>query len=185
MRFLPTEIAGAFIVELEPRADDRGFFARAFSVTEFAAHGLEFGVRNANTTHTRTRGTLRGLHYQLPPAAEDKLIRCTRGAVYSVLVDLRPGSPTRFQHIGVELTAENRLALLIPGLCAAGALTLADDTETFYLVTADYSPELERGVRYDDPALGIEWPIPVTTISEKDRSWPDIDLNAIDMEDAK
>lgn len=176
MRFVPTAIEGAFIVELEPHGDDRGFFARAYSVTEFAEQGIDFSVRNANTTYTAARGTLRGLHYQLAPAAEDKFIRCTRGAVYSVLVDMRPGSPTRLQHVGVELSRENRRALLIPGLCAAGALTLTDDAETFYLVSADYSPELERGVRYDDPALAIDWPIAVTSISDKDRSWRDIDL---------
>lgn len=175
MKFIPTEIDGAFIVELEPHGDDRGFFARAYSVTEFAERGIDFPVRNANTTYTAVRGTLRGLHYQLPPAAEDKFIRCTRGAVYSVLVDVRPESPTRLQHVGVELSRENRRALLIPGMCAAGALTLTDDAETFYLVSADYAPDLERGIRFDDPALAIEWPIEVTSVSDKDRSWRDID----------
>lgn len=179
MRFVPTPIDGAFIVELEQHGDDRGFFARAYSVTEFAEHGIDFSVRNANTTYTATRGTLRGLHYQLPPAAEDKFIRCTRGGVYSVLVDMRPGSPTRLQHFGVELSRENRRALFIPGLCAAGALSLTDDAETFYLVSADYSPDLERGIRYDDPALSIDWPIPVASVSEKDRSWKDIDVEEV------
>ena len=176
MKFIPTEIDGAFIVELEPHADERGFFARAFSIAEFAQHGIDFAVRNANTTYTSGRGTLRGLHYQLDPAAEDKLIRCTRGAVFSVLVDLRPGSVTRLRYVGVELSAENRRAVLIPGMCAAGALTLTDDAETFYLVSADYTPELERGIRFDDPAVGIDWPIPVTTVSDKDRAWEDIDV---------
>lgn len=174
MRFVPIQIAGGYVVELEPHGDERGFFARAFSVSEFAANGIDFAVRNANTTYTAARGTMRGLHYQVPPAAEDKLIRCTRGAVYSVMVDMRPDSPTRLQHVGVELTAENRRALLIPAMCAAGALTLVDDTETFYLVSADYAPEYERGIRFDDPVLGIEWPIPVTTVSAKDRAWNDI-----------
>ena len=174
MRFVPTAVPGAYIVELEPHQDERGFFARAFSTKEFSDNGIDFVVRNANTTYSAARGTLRGLHYQLPPAAEDKLIRCTKGAVYSVLVDMRSDSPTRLQHVGVELTAENRRALFIPGMCAAGALTLVDDTETFYLVSADHAPGRERGVRYDDPAVGIAWPIPVTTISAKDRAWSDL-----------
>lgn len=175
MRFVPLDIDGAYSVELEPREDERGFFARAFSASEFREQGIDFQVQNANTTYTEHRGTLRGLHYQLPPAAEDKLIRCTRGAVFSVLVDMRPASPTRLRHVGIELSAENRRALLIPGMCAAGALSLTDRAETFYLVSADYSPELERGLRFDDPVIGIDWPIPVTIVSDKDRAWPDIE----------
>jgi dTDP-4-dehydrorhamnose 3,5-epimerase len=178
MRFESTVIEGAYVVDLEPHEDHRGFFARAFSLSEFQEHGIEFVVRNANTTYTARRGTLRGLHYQVPPADETKLIRCIRGAVYSAFVDMRAGSSTRLRSFGVELSAENRRALLIPGMCAAGALSLTDHAETFYLVSADHAPELERGVRYDDPAIGIDWPVPVSTISDKDRSWPNIETGA-------
>jgi dTDP-4-dehydrorhamnose 3,5-epimerase len=175
MRFVATALPGAFVVELEPHRDDRGFFARAFSDQEFADVGIEMRVRNANATYTARRGTIRGLHYQLDPGAEQKLIRCTRGGVFSVIVDLRPGSATYLEHLGVELTADNRRALYIPEMCAAGALSLTDDAETFYLVSAHHRPDLERGIRYDDPALGITWPIPVEIVSDKDRSWPDFE----------
>jgi dTDP-4-dehydrorhamnose 3,5-epimerase len=178
MRFVPTSVSGAFVVELEPHGDERGFFARAFSDQEFADVGIEMKVRNANATYTARRGTIRGLHYQLAPAAEQKLIRCIRGGVFSVIVDLRPGSPTFLEHLGVELTAENRRALYIPEMCAAGALSLTDDAETFYLVSAYHRPDLERGIRYDDPVVAITWPIPVETVSDKDRSWPDFEATA-------
>lgn len=174
MKFLETEIEGVLVVDLEPREDERGFFARAFSDDEFSAAGIDMTVRNANATYTRSKGTLRGLHYQLPPGGEQKLIRCTRGAVYSVAVDMRIGSPTHLHHVGVELSASNRRAIYIPEMCAAGALTLTDDAETFYLVSSPHRPDLERGVRFDDPAIGIGWPVPVSVVSAKDRAWPDL-----------
>lgn len=176
LKFASTSIAGVCVVELEPHSDQRGYFARAFSDEEFRTAGLEMTVRNANTTYTRHKGTIRGLHYQLPPAGESKLIRCTRGAIFSVAVDVRADSPTFLHHVGVELTAENRLALFIPEMCAAGALSLTDDAETFYLVSAYHDRDLERGIRYDDPAVRIKWPIAITTVSEKDRSWSLLDV---------
>lgn len=172
MRFRETPVAGAYIVELEPREDDRGFFARAFSDEEFAAAGIDVAVRMANMTFTRHAGTVRGMHYQVPPAGEAKFIRCVRGAAFSAIVDMRPTSPTYRAWTGVELTAANRLALYIPPVCAAGAQALADDTEMFYLVSTAYSPEHERGLRFDDPAIGIRWPRPATHVSDKDRAWP-------------
>lgn len=171
MKFHDTAIAGAHVVELEPFIDDRGYFARAYSVEEFAAHGIDLSVVHANTTFTRQKGTIRGLHYQVPPATEAKLIRCIRGAIYQVAVDLRPDSPTYLAHVGVEINTTNRLALYIPGLCAAGAQAMTDDAESFYLVGAAHSPAHERGVRFDDPAFGIRWPVPVTALSSKDSAW--------------
>jgi dTDP-4-dehydrorhamnose 3,5-epimerase len=175
MRFVETELAGAFVVELEPRGDDRGFFARTFDAKLFEQHGMNPFIAQANTSLTRTKGSIRGMHYQLPPAAETKFIRATRGGVYDVIVDLRPDSPTYMTHIGVELTAENRRSLYVPGMFAHGFQTLADDTEVNYLVSEFYTPGQERGLRHDDPALGIEWPLPVTVVSEKDQSWPLLD----------
>lgn len=172
MRFTETPVAGAYIVGLEPREDERGFFARAFSDDEFTAAGVHLSVRMANMTYTRHAGTIRGMHYQVPPAGEAKFIRCVRGAAFSAIVDMRPESPTYRAWTGVELTAQNRLALYIPPSCAAGAQALADDTEMFYLVSAAYSPEHERGLRFDDPAIGIRWPRPATNVSDKDRAWP-------------
>jgi dTDP-4-dehydrorhamnose 3,5-epimerase len=170
--FTETKLKGAWLIDVEPRQDARGFFARSFCQTELAAHGLEFHVVQANVAMTLREGTVRGLHYQVPPAAEVKLMRCTRGAIYDVIVDLRSDSPTCRQHFGVELSAENRRSLLVPGGFAHGYQTLTDDAEVTYLVTEFYSPECERGLRYDDPALGIRWPLPVKEISSKDLSWP-------------
>jgi len=172
VRFEPTAVDGAYLVELEPRDDDRGFFARAWSEAEFATAGIEMTVRAANMTYTRQRGTVRGLHYQVGPADEAKFIRCIRGAAFSAIVDMRPGSPTFRAWTGVELTAADRRALYIPAQCAAGAQALADDTEMFYLVSGAYSPEHERGVRYDDPSIGISWPLPAINVTDKDHGWP-------------
>lgn len=172
MRFTETEIPGAYIIDLEPRADDRGFFARAFCEREFAEHGLTLDVRQINTSFNRRRGTVRGFHYQDERAPEAKLVRCIAGAIYDVLVDMRPNSPTYLRHVGVELSAANRRQLLIPRLCAAGYQTLADDTEVTYQVSEFYTPEAERGMRHDDPVLGISWPLPVTELSPKDAAWP-------------
>jgi dTDP-4-dehydrorhamnose 3,5-epimerase len=172
MRFTETELKGAFILDLEPRSDDRGFFARTFCVEEFRAHGLCARVLQCNLSFNHTRGTLRGMHYQVLPAAEVKIVRCTRGAVYDVIIDLRPGSPTYGSHIGVELTAENRRTLYVPEMFGHGYQTLTDDTEVIYQVSEMYTPGSERGLRYDDPAFEISWPLPVSVISEKDAAWP-------------
>ncbi|HWT25905.1 MAG TPA: dTDP-4-dehydrorhamnose 3,5-epimerase [Solirubrobacteraceae bacterium] len=172
MRFTETDLPGAFVVEIEPRHDERGFFARTFDARLLEEHGMNPFVAQRNTSVTRRTGAIRGMHYQLPPAAETKFIRCVRGAIRDVIVDLREDSPTYMRHIGVDLTEENRRALYVPALFAHGFQTLADDTEVDYLVSEYYTPGVERGLRHDDPALGIEWPLPVTVVSDKDRAWP-------------
>lgn len=177
MRFTPAPIDGALIVDLEPIGDERGFFARAFCRREFEQAGVDpavtrsFGVQ-CNVSTNRRAGTLRGMHYQDASAPEPKLVRCTRGAIYDVIIDVRPDSPTYREHFGIELTEDNRTALYVPGMCAHGYLALTDDTEIFYMVGEFYTPDAERGLRWDDPAFGIEWPLEVTEISDKDRSWP-------------
>jgi dTDP-4-dehydrorhamnose 3,5-epimerase len=171
MHFTETLLAGAYLVELQPHRDERGFFARAFCAREFAAHGLNPHVEQANLSYNHRRGTVRGMHYQVPPALESKFIRCLRGAILDVVVDLRPESPTYLQHVSVELSADDRRALYVPGLFAHGFQTLADDTEVLYQVGSPYAPEFERGARYDDPAFDIDWPLPVSVISEKDLAW--------------
>jgi dTDP-4-dehydrorhamnose 3,5-epimerase len=172
MRFLETELRGAFILELEPRADERGFFARSFCQKEFESHGLKPMVAQCNTSFNHRKGTMRGMHYQLPPAAETKLVRCTRGAIIDVIVDLRPDSPTYLRHVAVELSEHNRRQLYVPEMFAHGYLAMNDGSEVAYQVGEFYTPGCERGIRYDDPALGINWPIPIEVISEKDASWP-------------
>jgi dTDP-4-dehydrorhamnose 3,5-epimerase len=179
MMFHPTPLAGAFVLDLERREDARGFFARAFCVRELQAHGLALAVAQINVAFTRRRGTVRGLHYQEPPATETKLVRCTQGGVLDVIVDLRPGSPTRLRHAAVELTAANHRALLVPPLCAHGYQTLTDDAEITYLVSEFYAPAQERGLRHDDPALAIRWPLPVADVSDKDAAWPLLDVQAV------
>lgn len=171
MRITPLDVPGPALVEMELREDERGFFARSFCAEEFAAAGLEPVVSQSNVSWNRSAGTLRGMHWQVDPAPEAKLVRCTRGAVHDVAVDVRPGSPTYLQHVAVELTADNRLALYVPPLFAHGYLTLTDDTEVTYQVSAAYTPGTERGLRYDDPALGLSWPAPVAVVSDKDRGW--------------
>lgn len=174
MRFTETELPGAFVIELERREDERGFFARAWCEQEFAENGLDTRISQSNLSYNQRAGTLRGMHYQAPPHAEVKLVRCTRGAVYDVIVDLRPASSTYMRWIGVELSAENGRALYVPEGFAHGYQTLADDTETYYQVSAPYAPTAERGVRWDDPAFGIDWPpADDRVISTKDRAWPD------------
>lgn len=172
MRFIETPLGGAFVLELEERADERGFFARTFCQQEFADHGLKPAVAQCNLSFNHKAGTLRGMHYQIPPAAETKLVRCTRGTIYDVIVDLRPESPTYLQHFGIELSEHNRKALYVPEMFAHGYQTLTDGAEVGYQVGEMYTPGCERGIRYDDPALGIEWPTNVTVISPKDASWP-------------
>jgi len=173
--FTPTAIAGVAIIDLEPRQDDRGFFARAFDRAEFVAAGLDPHVEQANISFNRRAGTLRGMHFQVAPHAESKLIRCTRGAIVDTIVDMRGDSPTRLQHVSVELTADNRRALFVPAYFAHGYQTLADDTEVTYMVSGAYAPGAERGLRHDDPALGLSWPLPVADASPKDMSWPLLD----------
>jgi dTDP-4-dehydrorhamnose 3,5-epimerase len=171
MRFIATELGGAFIVEPESHEDSRGLFARTFCAREFREHGLVDTFLQCNTSWNARKGTLRGLHYQLPPSSEVKLVRCTAGALWDVLVDLRPNSPTYLQHVGVELTAKNRRALYIPEMFAHGFQTLEDDTEVFYQMSEFYAPKSARGLRFDDPKLGIKWPLPATSISDQDRNW--------------
>ncbi|HID62784.1 MAG TPA: dTDP-4-dehydrorhamnose 3,5-epimerase [Anaerolineae bacterium] len=177
MIFKETNLKGAFIIEMEPIRDNRGFFARAWCQKEFEAHGLITSFVQANITFSPKKGTLRGLHYQIAPHEEIKLVRCTRGAIYDVIIDLRPESPTYRQWLGTELTADNRKMIYIPGGFAHGYQILIDDTEVFYQVGQFYAPEHERGIRWDDPAFEIDWPIASPLIlSEKDKRWPDYSL---------
>jgi dTDP-4-dehydrorhamnose 3,5-epimerase len=170
--FTETELRGAFIIDLELREDDRGFFARAFCQNEFTDHGLKPLIAQANIAFNKRKGTLRGMHFQFPPAAETKLVRCTRGAIVDIIVDLRPESPTYLQHVAVELSADNHRALYVPERFAHGYQVLEDITETSYQVGEFYTPEAEGGLRHDDPRLGLTWPLPVTEITEKDRAFP-------------
>ncbi|MFN8081049.1 MAG: dTDP-4-dehydrorhamnose 3,5-epimerase [Kineosporiaceae bacterium] len=172
MKFTPTALDGPVLVELDVRSDDRGFFARAFCRQEFTDAGLVPPVEQANLSLNHRAGTVRGMHHQLDPAPEAKLVRCIRGAIVDVALDVREGSPTRWQHVMVELSAANRLAFYVPPYFAHGYQTLVDDTEVLYQVSAPYAPDAERGLRPDDPALGIAWPLPFSLISDKDRSWP-------------
>lgn len=172
MRYTETALGGAFLVELEPRSDERGMFARTFCAEEFAAHGLEPVAAQCNLSRNRALGTLRGLHYQVAPHGEAKLVRCTRGALWDVIVDLRAGSPSRGRFVAVELDAASGRALYVPRGCAHGFQTLVDDTEVFYQMSTPYRPEAARGVRFDDPALAIPWPIEAPLVSERDRALP-------------
>ena len=172
MIFEPTPLEGAWIVSLDPIGDERGFFARAFCRREFEEHGIEANVVQCNTSFNKIAGTLRGMHYQADPASETKFVSCIRGRLYDVIVDVRPHSPTYLKHFGVELSAENKRMLLVPRNFAHGFLTLEPDTQAHYMVSEYYAPDFERGLRHDDPALGIEWPAPVNVISEKDQNWP-------------
>jgi len=172
MKFVQTAIDGVAILELEQRSDDRGFFARSFCQDEFTANGLLPDVAQCNISHNHAAGTLRGMHFQLPPATEAKLVRCIAGAIVDIIVDLRPGSPTYLQHVSVKLSAANRRSLYVPPMFAHGYQTLVDDTEVLYQVSERYTPGMERGLRYDDPVLALSWPVPVSKISDKDASWP-------------
>ena len=176
MIFRQTALPGAFVIEPERHQDVRGWFARTWCQREFATHGLTEPIVQCSISYNRRRGTLRGMHYQIAPHAEAKLIRCTRGAIWDVALDLRPDSPTLHRHVGVELSAENGWALYIPEGCAHGFQTLVDDTDVFYQMSAFYAPEAARGIRYDDPAFGIEWPIDDPILLERDRTYPDYQL---------
>lgn len=171
MIFSETKLPGAFIIDVNRREDSRGFFARAFCQREFAEHGLEPIIAQANIAFNNRKGTMRGMHFQFPPAEETKLVRCTRGAILDIIVDLRPESPTYLEHVAVELSADNHRAIYVPGRFAHGYQVLEDSTETSYQVGEFYAPGAEGGLMYDDPALGLTWPLSVTEISEKDRSW--------------
>jgi dTDP-4-dehydrorhamnose 3,5-epimerase len=175
MRYTSTTVAGVTIIDLEPHRDHRGFFARSFCADEFASHGLIAEVAQTNLCFNNTRGTLRGLHRQVPPHAEGKLVRCVRGAIADVAVDVRPESPTFGKHVMVELSADNRRALFLPPYVAHGFQTLEDNTDVLYQVSGPYEPDGEQGFRCDDPQFGIKWPLPVTVISEKDASCPYLD----------
>ena len=178
MIFSEGPLSGPYVIDLEKHRDSRGFFARAYCQREFAEHGLAQDMVQTNVSFSEKRGTLRGMHYQNPPHQEAKLIRCTRGRLYDVIVDVRPGSDTYGQWMGVELSAESHRMFYVPEGFAHGFLTLEDETEAVYQVSAFYAPGAEQGLRYDDPALGIEWPAAVRVISEKDRSWPAFDTLA-------
>ena len=172
MIFHETNLKGAFVVELNKNRDARGFFARAFCSREFEQHGLHSHFVQANMSHSRKKGTLRGMHYQDASAREPKFIRCIHGAIWDVIIDMRPDSPTYLEHFGVELSADNRRAIYVPDMFAHGNQALTDGAELLYLVGEFYTQGCERGVRYDDPAIGIEWPLPAAVIDEKDRNWP-------------
>lgn len=172
MKFSPTPLGGVFVVELERLEDERGFFARSFCQDEFRAHGLRTDIAQCNVSWNRKRGTLRGLHYQAKPHEEAKVVRCTRGALWDVAVDLREGSPTRHRWHAVELTAENHKALYVPEGLAHGFQTLADDTEVLYLMSTPYHAASSRGLRWNDPRLAISWPLPDPIVSERDRAFP-------------
>ncbi len=173
MTFHPTQVDGAWLVRVEQRQDERGFFARTWCKREFAAHGLGNDLAQCSVAYNRLKGTLRGMHFQREPYAEQKLVRCTAGAVYDVVLDLRPTSPTFKVHFGVELTAASHDALFIPSGCAHGYLTLTDAAEVFYQMSQFYSAEHAAGVRWNDPAFGIAWPAPVRVISRRDAEYPD------------
>ena len=173
MEFTETKLQGAFLITMKKIEDDRGFFARGWCRDEFTKHGLNPNMVQLNVGFSYKKGTLRGLHYQDPPHQEAKFVRCTRGAIFDVIVDLRPGSPTRGQWLGAELTPENALMLYAPEGFAHGYQTLADDTEMYYLTSGFYVASAARGVRYNEPAFGISWPLPIAVISEADQNWPD------------
>lgn len=174
MIFTPTKLPDVYLIDLEQRTDRRGFFARSWCQHEFAAHRLNTKIVQCNVSFNPTQGTLRGMHYQAAPYAEAKLVRCTMGALYDVILDLRPDSPTYLEWLGVELSAHNRRMLYVPEGIAHGYQTLLDNTEVFYQVSQFYHPQAEGGVRWNDPAFGIVWPeTSHRIISEKDQRWPD------------
>jgi dTDP-4-dehydrorhamnose 3,5-epimerase len=181
--FRETELAGSFLIELEPHGDERGYFARTFCRKEFEAHGLDPFVAQCNISSNRTRGILRGMHYQLPPHEEAKLVSCRRGRIFDVIVDLRPDSKSFLQHVAVTLDGEQGSMLYVPGGFAHGFLTLEDECEVFYQMSQFYQPDAARGLRWNDPILSIPWPFSPTLISERDRSYPDFDLGSLGSKD--
>ena len=177
MIFTESALAGAYLVEMERIEDDRGFFARSYCAAEFAAHGLPADMPQCSVSFNSRRATLRGLHFQADPHAEDKLVRCTAGAIYDVIVDLRPRSPTRRRWMGVELTAENRRALFVPKGFAHGFITLADGAEVLYMMSVPYAPGFGRGIRWNDPALAIDWPLEPQHMTDRDAAYPLLDAS--------
>ncbi len=177
MKFNPTPLADAYTIDLEKREDERGFFARFFCVNEYDKVGLDRNIVQINNSLSKDIGTLRGMHYQLSPKAETKIVRCIRGSLYDVIVDLRPSSPTFLKWFGATLSADNRTMIFVPKGFGHGFLTLEENTEAFYLVTEFYSPEHERGLRWNDPKINIQWPIEPVIISDKDKVHRDFDLN--------
>jgi dTDP-4-dehydrorhamnose 3,5-epimerase len=175
MIFRETKLKGAYLIEVEPLQDERGFFARSWCRSEVEAHGLKPEIAQCNISFNRSKGTLRGLHFQVKPHEEAKWIRCTRGAIYDVIIDLRRTSPTFMQHLGVALSAETRQMLYVPEGFAHGFITLTENAEVFYQMSSHYNADAARGLRWNDPALGIEWPIAVEVISMRDANYPDCD----------
>jgi dTDP-4-dehydrorhamnose 3,5-epimerase len=173
LRFTELSLQGAYLIELEPRADERGFFARTFCEDEFAAAGLVSRFPQASVSYNARRGTVRGMHFQAPPHEETKLVRCLAGAVHDVIVDLRPASPTYRRSIGLELSAQKRSALYIPRGFAHGFQSLADDSELLYMIDVNYVADAARGVRWNDPFIDVSWPDPIEVIADRDNSFPD------------
>jgi dTDP-4-dehydrorhamnose 3,5-epimerase len=172
MKFIETPLKDSFVIELEKYVDDRGFFARTFCKKEFAEVGLDNEIVQINNSFSKDKATLRGIHYQLPPKAETKIVRCIKGSLWDVMVDLRPESPTFLRWYGTELNEENRKMMFVPKGFGHGFITLTNNTEIFYLVTEFYSPEFERGLRWNDPRIGIDWPLTPQIISDKDNKHP-------------
>jgi len=179
MRFMETGIVGAKVIHPSPHQDERGRFLRAWCAREFAEHGLDFLPVQANLGFSTTRGTVRGMHFQEAPAIEAKLVRCTRGAIFDVVLDLRPESSSYGKWYGVELNAENGQMLYVPANCAHGYQTLKECTEVYYMTSGFYTPSVARGVRFDDPAFCIQWPLVPTVVSEQDRNWPLVEWQEI------
>jgi len=172
VKFQESPLAGAYTIDMDRLEDERGFFARSYCAAEFAARGLPAAMPQSSVSFNARRGTLRGLHYQAEPHAEDKLVRCTAGAIYDVIVDLRPGSATAGRWFGVELSAANHRSLFVPKGLAHGFLTLSDDAEVLYMISVPYAPGFERGIRWNDPAIGISWPTPPSVVSARDAAYP-------------
>jgi dTDP-4-dehydrorhamnose 3,5-epimerase len=172
MHFTETDLTGAWMIDPSPHADERGRFLRAWCAKEFAEHGIDFLPVQANLGFSVQKGTVRGMHFQEAPALEAKLVRCTRGAIFDVVLDLRPESQSYGKWYGKELSAQNGRMIYVPEQCAHGYQTLEDSTEMYYMTSAFYTPKAVRGVRFDDPAFGIEWPLAITVVSEQDRNWP-------------
>jgi dTDP-4-dehydrorhamnose 3,5-epimerase len=179
MKFIETKLKGAYILEINKIEDDRGFFGRSWCRNELADHGIKSDIKQINTSRTLKKGTIRGMHYQIDPYQEQKFIRCTRGRIFDVMVDLRPDSPTFLQWVGNELTEDNYRIAFVPENFAHGFVSLTDDCEVYYPVTQFYTPGAERGIRWDDAALKIDWPVPVIHVSDKDRSHPDFNLDRL------
>ena len=181
MIFAETPLPGAYVIELDKHQDERGFFARSWCAREFAAKGLDPHLVQCNVSFNKLKGTLRGLHYQIPPHAEAKLVRCTKGSLFDVIVDLRKASPTFLRWFAIELTAANHRMLYIPNLFAHGFQTLEDDTEIFYQMSEFYEPAASKGLRWNDPKLSINWPAADRTMSQKDQAYPNLDVSVVGL----